>query len=445
MRRLWSLMPQGGSLPEDIWGNRHRFLCGLTWFHAAIIAIVGAVLGYSWELSLDAPFRDRTVAHTILEGLIVAIFAAAASWKGRGRIFRATAVGFGLMTSSAILVHLSGGYIELHFHFFVMLAFLALYQDWIPYLLSIVYVAIHHGVVGVLEPSDVYNHPAAINAPWTWAGIHAFFVLWASVGSIMAWRFSEKNLAERKQAEEEIRKLNAKLEERVIERTSQLEAANKELQAFSYSVAHDLIAPLRSIDGFNQAVLEDYGDKLDTQAKDYLMRARGASQRMGQLIDDLLSLFRLTRTEMRPEKVDLSELAQSIAAELRHTLPDRVVRFVIAEELSVNGDRGLLRLALENLLGNAWKFTAKKPCATIEFGAKGDNGTRTYFVRDDGAGFDMAYVDKLFAPFQRLHGATEFQGTGIGLATVQRIICRHGGRVWAEGEVERGATFYFTI
>ena len=192
------MVPAGGSLPEDVWRKRHRFLLGLTWFHAVIIALLGPVLGYSWELSFRAPFHDGTVLHAVAEGLIVALFALLASRKEFSRTVRATLVGFGLISSSAILVHYSGGYIELHFHFFVMLVFMALYQDWVPYGLAVLYVAVHHGVVGVLWPTEVYNHPAAINAPWTWAGIHAFFVLWASVGSITAWRFNEKAFAQTK-------------------------------------------------------------------------------------------------------------------------------------------------------------------------------------------------------------------------------------------------------
>lgn len=195
-RRLWSLVPSGGTLPEDAWRKRYSFLLGLTWFHAVIIALSGPVLGYSWDLTLEAIFRNGTVLHTVGEGLIVALFAILGAWKTGNRTFQATAIGFGLMSSSAILVHLSGGYIELHFHFFVMLAFLALLQEWIPYGLAILFVALHHGVVGVLWPEEVYNHTAAFNAPWTWAGIHAFFVLWASVGTIIAWRFNEAAFAE---------------------------------------------------------------------------------------------------------------------------------------------------------------------------------------------------------------------------------------------------------
>jgi PAS domain S-box-containing protein len=191
IKSLSSLLPSGGELPEEVWSARHGFLVWLTWFHALLIVLIGPIFGYSWELSIGAIFRDDTALHTIGEGLIVALFALLGGWQVGGRKIRATLVGFGLMSSSAIFVHFSGGYIELHFHFFVMLVFIALYQDWVPYLLSVVFVALHHGVVGVLWPEGVYNHPAALNAPWTWAGIHAFFVLWSCVGSAIAWRFNE--------------------------------------------------------------------------------------------------------------------------------------------------------------------------------------------------------------------------------------------------------------
>jgi len=196
LKRLWELVPSGGALPEEVWRSRFRFLVGLTWFHAAVIALVGPVLGYKWELSLRAFLDDDFALHTVAEGSIVALFALVASWRRLGRTIQATAVGFGLLSSSAILVHLSGGVIELHFHFFVMLAFLALCQDWIPYLLAVAFVAVHHGVVGVLFPRAVYNHQAAYDAPWTWAGIHAGFVLCSCVGSVVAWRYNERAFAQ---------------------------------------------------------------------------------------------------------------------------------------------------------------------------------------------------------------------------------------------------------
>ena len=191
VRSLSSFLPSGGALPEEVWAARHRFLVGLTWLHAVVICFIGPIFGYSWEFSVGAIFRDDTVLHTIGEGLVVALFAFLGGSPVGSRKIRATLIGIGLMSSSAIFVHLSGGYIEFHFHFFVMLVFIALYQDWVPYLLSVVYVALHHGVVGVLWPEGVFNHPAALNAPWTWAAIHAFFVLWSCVGSAIAWRFNE--------------------------------------------------------------------------------------------------------------------------------------------------------------------------------------------------------------------------------------------------------------
>src|SRR5579864_5984670 len=223
------------------------------------------------------------------------------------------------------------------------------------------------------------------------------------------------------------------------------EAANRELEAFSYSVAHDLRAPLRSIDGFSLALLEDCADALDATGKQHLQFVREAAQDMAALIDGLLSLSRVTRSELRREVVDLAEIARSVFAQLRRASPDRAVETVVADDLAAEGDARLLRGLLENLLGNAWKFTRRRAMARIEVGVVRESGERVYFVRDDGAGFDMTYADKLFGAFQRLHSPTEFEGTGIGLATVQRIVHRHGGRIWAESAVDRGATFSFTL
>lgn len=248
-----------------------------------------------------------------------------------------------------------------------------------------------------------------------------------------------------KKALEEIRSLNEELEKRVRERTAQLEASNKELEAFAYSVSHDLRAPLRGMDGFSKALLEDYSDRIDETGRDYLERIRAASRHMAELIDEMLQLSRITRSEIRREKVDLSARAREIARGLAQRQPERRVDIVIKEGLTAEGDPQLLEVVLDNLLGNAWKFTSRHETARIEFGSIERDGRRVYFVRDDGAGFDPAYAGRLFAPFQRLHAAREFEGTGIGLATVQRIIRRHGGEIWAEGAVEKGATFYFTL
>lgn len=253
---------------------------------------------------------------------------------------------------------------------------------------------------------------------------------------------SIRDVTERKLIEEKIRELNADLEQRA----SQLEVANKELEAFSYSVSHDLRAPLRTIDGFSLALLEDFGEQLPDDGRNYLMRIRTAAQRMAQLIDDLLNLSRLTRAPLNPEPTNLSRIVQQILHELQREAPDRIVNISITQNITAECDPRLIKVALENLLGNAWKFTSKQELAHIEFGTLDDpqNG-RVYFIRDNGAGFDMAYVNKLFGAFQRLHTSSEFPGIGIGLAIVQRIISRHGGRIWADGAVDGGASFYFTL
>jgi light-regulated signal transduction histidine kinase (bacteriophytochrome) len=249
-------------------------------------------------------------------------------------------------------------------------------------------------------------------------------------------------IADRQQAEQRVQTLNQGLQQAIVE----MKAVNKELEAFSYSVSHDLRAPLRSIDGFSQALLEDCHDQIDTTGQDYLRRIRAATQRMGHLIDDLLNLSRVARSDIHLEAIDLSQLASSICTELHQSQLERQVDFVIQSGLVVQADDHLMQVLLVNLLNNAWKFTSKHAQARIEFGTMlQENGIPVYFVKDDGAGFDMAFSNKLFGPFQRLHGMHEFPGNGIGLATVQRIVNRHGGQVWAEGAIEQGATFYFTL
>lgn len=252
-------------------------------------------------------------------------------------------------------------------------------------------------------------------------------------------------IEDQKLAEEQIQNLNLELELRVRQRTAELQVANQELEAFSYSVSHDLRAPLRAMDGFSAALLSSYTEKLDSQGKHYLQRIQEASQRMGLLINDLLNLSRVTRVDFIREMVNLSEIAHDLASDLQSQTHENHIEFIIAEEVVTEGDSHLLKIVLDNLLSNAVKFSSKQENAVIQFGVKSQNNELVYFVSDNGVGFDMAYAGKLFSPFQRLHGMQEFPGTGIGLVTVQRIIHRHGGRVWPESELNRGATFNFTL
>jgi light-regulated signal transduction histidine kinase (bacteriophytochrome) len=292
---------------------------------------------------------------------------------------------------------------------------------------------------GVVAEQPTRTAFAARDQELRQVGLAYGLVVLASV-TLAAWIL--RTLTERRRAAQQISALNADLQRWGAD----LEAANKELEAFNFAVSHDLRGPLARINGFSQALLEDSASTLDGQGQDYLQRIIAATQHMAELIDALLALSHAARAALSCQTIDLSALARTVAAELQGREPPRSVTFVIAEGLVANGDARLLADVLENLFSNAWKFTAGHPQACIEFGGMpGPDGSLEFFVRDNGVGFDMAYADKLFGAFQRLHRPTEYPGSGVGLATVQRIIQRHGGRIWAEGAIGQGATFYFTL
>jgi PAS domain S-box-containing protein len=269
--------------------------------------------------------------------------------------------------------------------------------------------------------------------------------VWDGHGKMQYLVVLVEDISTRKQAEEELQRLNLELERRVLERTSELLNLNQELESFNYSVAHDLRAPLRGVDGFSHVLLEEYGDKLDEEGRQYLQRVRAGASRLGELIDALLGLSRLSRGELRLARVNLSFIAEDVAAALIGQDPSRRVKFDVAPRLFALGDPDLLRKLIATLLENAWKFTRHTTNARITVGYRKQGGTGAFFVRDNGVGFDPRYSSKLFLPFQRLHAPGEFEGQGVGLATAQRIVKRHGGRLWAEGKVGEGATFSFTL
>ena len=295
-----------------------------------------------------------------------------------------------------------------------------------------------------LLPADsiILNKPVTIfeqYAQYAWTTIIAIFLLVVFVFFLLYEIRARKNVEMALKAQQD------HLEDRVKTRTAELEAANKDLESFSYSVSHDLRAPLRGIDGYSQILLDDCADSLDADAKIYLNRIRDGAQRMAQLIDDILELSRVTRRKLESEPLNLSEMAAGVVERLKKTNNSRDVDMTIEANLNARGDRHLMEVALENLLDNAWKYTSKTQHAHIEFGSKNGGAEPVYYISDNGAGFDMKYANKLFGAFQRLHTVDEFPGTGIGLASVYRVIDRHGGHVWAESEEGKGATFYFTL
>jgi signal transduction histidine kinase len=433
LRRLFSLLPSGGTLPDDVWRNRRAFLLGLTWFHAAAIALIGPALGYRWEWSLPALFQGSTVLHTLGEGSVVAFFAALASWSRRGRTFQASAIALGLMTSSAILVHLSGGYIELHFHFFVMLTFLAMLQNWVPFILAIAYVALHHGVFGVLWPDEVFNHAAAFAAPWTWAGIHAFFILWSCVGSIVAWRFTEVAATKIKAQAEELEKLN-------------------KLQAdFVAMVAHDLRSPLSNIT--STAALFEAGllGPITDEQKKWLGKIEITSRNMVELVNDFLDISKIEagKIGLIKEKIDLYQFVRTNLDNYLPLAKSKNIALVSRLEPGIPvvcADPRRLEQVMSNLLSNAIKFTPHGK--EIEVGAEPNGGQEvTIWVKDTGIGIQPDEIGNLFEKYrQTKSGKTSAQkGTGLGLAICKMIVEAHGGKICVESEPGRGSRFTVTI
>jgi signal transduction histidine kinase len=536
---VWrNFLPRGHTLPAATWDRRHR---------AILLLQTVQLIGLSWF----GIFMAVDPTHLLLEMAILGGLLVLAMVHWLGKRVRALVSSFGLVSCSALLTHFSGGYIEAHFHFFVMLGIIVLYEDWIPFLLSIAYVAVHHGTVGTIDPASVYNHPAAIANPWLWAGIHALFILWLSAALILYWRTSEQlraqtevvlqssasgilgvsrsgvvtfanpaaqslgvvgdgglvgrhvaeilptprilealarreseetrgvwathraggghaafewalrhapnggasvehvvslnDVTEREAAEATLREFAHELETRVEQRTRSLAEAVREVESFNYSVSHDLRSPLRVIRGFTELLLETQKDRLDETGRSQLALVHDASRRMNASIEALLELSRVGRTELHREYVNFSDLCRDMVEELRTLEPQRAVEVDIRDSIILRADPDLARIVVRNLLSNAWKFTRNTKSARISIEKEQRGGQEWLVVRDNGVGFDPQDAPKLFRAFSRLHGQQQYEGTGIGLATVARIINRHGGQVTAEAMPDAGATFRLTF
>jgi signal transduction histidine kinase len=430
--KLRSMFSDGGSLPEEVWQKRYSFLLGLTWFHALVIALVGPALGYSWEMSIGALFRDGTVLHTTFEGLVVALFAGLGSIRQIGRSLQAVAVAVGLMTASATLVHLSGGYIEFHFHFFVMLVFLALLQDWVPYILAIAYVAIHHGLVGALWPEEVFNHSAAINAPWTWAGIHAFFILCSSVGSIIAWRFNEKAL------------------DKIKKQAAELEEASKLQADFTAMIAHDLRAPISTVLNTAELMVDGLFGPVNDEQKEWLGRMEITCRNVVNIVSDFLDISKIEagRLDLIKKRIDLYKLIQG---SLKSYMPMATVKKISMTTVlepglpEISADERRLEQVLSNLISNAIKFTAAG--GVVEIGARRLDGDIRFWVKDTGEGIPPDELGDLFEKYRQSTSGkiSQSKGTGLGLVICKKIAEAHGGRISVESRVGEGSTFSMEI
>ena len=428
LKGFWSSLSPGGHLPDDVWRSRYSLLLALTWFHAAIIALIGPALGYSWEMNPGALVRDGTVLHTIFEGSIVGVFAWLGGLSRFNRTFQASAIAIGLMSSSAILVHLSGGYIEFHFHFFVMLSFLALLQDWVPYILAIVYVALHHGLLGALSPEEVFNHEAAINAPWTWAGIHAFFVLCSSLGSVIAWRFNEKTL------------------DKVKRQAAELEEASKLHADFTAIIAHDLRSPLTAVLSTANLMAEGLFGQVSEDQKKWLVKTQNTCRTMMEVVNDFLDVSKIEagKLELIKQRIDLYRLIQGTleshlpVAQLKNVSLTSNVEANLPE---IDADARRLEQVLSNLITNAIKFTPAG--GAVEVGARRNNGDVKFWVKDTGEGIPADEVAHLFHKYRQVLSGkmSENKGTGLGLVICKMITEAHGGKISVKSDLGKGSMF----
>jgi len=430
--KLRRALPRGKTLPDAELCRRHRALLVLLWLHAVAVPLWGVDRGYS-------------VAHSLVEGGSIAVWAAAATVVGARRRAGATLVSLGLLTSSAVIVHLSDGVIEAHFHFFVVIVLLTLYEDWLVFFLATAFVVLHHGVGGAIAPHAVFNHAEAEAHPWRWALLHAAYIAAAGLGAIVAWRLNEdlRDRQARLIAEKQAALDRAVAAERALERhADDLERSNRELEEFASIASHDLSAPLLTVSGFLTLLDERYRGRLDPEADEFIAQALGGTRKLRHLIHDLLEYSRAGRTGLAPEPVPLGVVVRDTLAGLTAAIEDSGAEVVVDPLPTVRADPHQLGRLLQNLLSNAIKFSGDaRP--VVHVSARETGGGWEVSVTDNGVGVDPADRDAIFQMFHRAGGDVE--GTGIGLAICQRIVERHGGRIWVEPAGGGGSAFRFTL
>jgi signal transduction histidine kinase len=431
--RARRLLPRGHTLPDGEFRRRHRALLVLLWLHAVAVPLWGLERGYD-------------VSHSALEGGSIALWAAAATLVGARRAGPAL-VALGLLTSSAVIVHLSDGAIEAHFHFFVVIVLLTLYEDWMPFLLATAFVVLHHGAGGALAPHAVFNHPDAEAHPWRWALLHGAYIATAGLSAIAAWRLNE-DLRDRQAgltADKQAALERAVAAERELERhAGDLERSNRELEEFASIASHDLSAPLLTVSGFLTLLDERHAGDLDPEAREFIAHARGGTRKLQRLIADLFEFSRAGRAGLAPEPVPLGALVRDTLAGLSASIEEAGAEVVVDPLPTVRADPSQLGRLLQNLLSNAIKFSSgARP--VVHVSARETATGWEVSVIDNGAGIEPAEREAIFKMFHRRDQSADVEGTGIGLAICQRIVERHGGRIWVEPAAGGGSAFRFTL
>jgi signal transduction histidine kinase len=426
---LRATLPRGRTLSTGAWAVRHRALLTLLWAHVVLLPVFGVAQG-------------AEVSHAIGEGAIVGSFAIAGSLLDeRRRLLASSVVALGLLSSSAILVHLADGLIEAHFHFFVMMVALTLYEEWLPFLLAAGYVGLHHGVLGVLAPETVYNHPDAQGHPWRWAFVHAGFIAAAGLCAVATWRMNEDVREEKQRA-----LVRAREAERALSASAaELARSNRDLEQFASVASHDLVEPLRTVTGFLQ-LLEERATGIDERSREYLRYALGGTDQMQALVNDLLDYAQAGR-DVRAEDVDLAALVEEVRERLAAAIAARGAQVTADGTLPVvHGDPAQLRQVVQNLVSNAVKFAQPGVPPRVRIAARTlpDGGTEVS-VADNGIGIPRAQAAEVFTMFERHDAGAGAAGSGIGLSICERIVERHGGRIWVEPNGGSGSVFRFTL